>query len=83
MIIEIEYYKGDVKLHGKRLDARSLKRLLKSAESVCDDDGDLAETLCVYFGFERIAANTLPDWVYDRDTGMLFAPERGNRYDTL
>ncbi|MDE6727435.1 MAG: hypothetical protein K2J80_05795 [Oscillospiraceae bacterium] len=86
MIIEIEYYKGDVKLHGKRLDARSLKRLLKSAESVCSDagdGGDLAETLCVYFGFERIAANMLPDWVYDRDTGMLYAPERGNRYDTV
>ena len=74
MILEIEYYKGDVKLHGKRLDARSLKRLLKSAENVCGS-GDLAETLCARFGFERIVTDALPDWVYDRDTGLLYAPK--------
>ena len=72
MIIEIEYYKGNVKLHGKRLDARSLKRLLKIAESLC---GDLAETLCARFGFEKIVTDALPDWVYDRDTSLLYAPK--------
>lgn len=62
-------------LFGKQLDKRSLRCLLDKAESVCGDNDDLAELLCRCYGFERIAADTLPDWVYDRDTGKLYAPK--------
>lgn len=75
MILEIEYYKGDITLFGKRLDKCSLRKLLNEAEHICGVFGDLAETLCRYYGFDKIAANVLPDWVYDRDTGLLYAPK--------
>lgn len=75
MILEIEYYKGDVKLYGKSVDERSLRRVIKEAERACGNSGDLAEQLCRSYGFERIVTNALPDWVYDRDTGKLYAPK--------
>lgn len=75
MILEIEYYKGDVTLYRKCLDECSLRCLLTNAERVCGYSGDLAELLCRDHGFERIAADALPDWVYDRDTGKLYAPK--------
>lgn len=73
MILEIEFYKGDVMLAGKRLDKHSLRELLNRAEQICGASGDLAETLCSAYGFERIITNVLPDWRYDRDTGELYA----------
>lgn len=76
MIIEIEYYKGDATLYGKRLDMRSLHRLLKEAEKcVCGNSCCLTDMLCRYYGFEKVYTDKLPDWVYDRDTGLLYAPK--------
>lgn len=75
MIIEIEYYKGNAVLFGKRIDRAVLRRMLNEAGRVCGDTGDLAEMLCRRYGFERIADNIRPDLIYDRDTGRLYAPK--------
>lgn len=75
MILEIEYYKGDVKLHGKRLDKHSLRRLLNNAEGVLSGGEDLAELLFRCYGFEKIVTDEIPNWIYDRDTGSLYAPK--------
>lgn len=75
MILEIEYYKGDVMLTGKRLGEPELREVLNEAERLCGGAGDLAEILCRDFGFEPIGADAFPDWRYDRDTGLLYAPK--------
>lgn len=74
MILEIEFYKGDALLTGKHLNEHSLRKLLKNVKRQCGDSGDLAETLCRNYGFERITAEVFPDWRYDRDTGLLYKP---------
>lgn len=76
MVLEIEYYKGNTTLFGKRLDKCSLRQLLNEAEQICGICGDLAETLCRYYGFDKINANEFPEWVYDRDTRMLYMPKK-------
>ena len=71
MIIEIEYYKGNAVPFGKRVDRVALRRLLSETEQI----GDLDETLCGSYGFERIADDVHSDPVYDRDTGRLYEPK--------
>lgn len=72
MLIEIEYYKGDVILTGKSRGAAVLKRQLAETEQLYARETDnFTELLCGRFGWTRIQTDVPPDYVYDRDTGML------------
>lgn len=79
MIIETEYYKGDVRLSGARLPRGELAANLAEVEQIYDRAEDnFTELFCRMFGFERLAENisdALPDFVYDRDTGALYSPK--------
>lgn len=77
MIIEIEYYKGDVRLSGTKCPRLELAAKFAGVERIFDKAEDnFAELFCRIYGFEEVPAGTaLPDWVYDRDTGRLYAPK--------
>lgn len=72
MIVEIEYYKGDVLLTGKPRGAAELKRQFAEAEMLFDRENDnFTELLCRQFGWAVIQTDEPPDYVYDRDTGIF------------
>lgn len=77
MIVEIEYYKGDVRFSGAKCPRLELAAKFAGVERIYDKAEDnFAELFCRMFGFEKLpedAADALPDWVYDRDTGRLYA----------
>lgn len=55
MLIEIEYYKGDVILTGKTRSAAALKRQPAETEKLYDGATDnFTELLCGRFGWTRI-----------------------------
>ena len=73
MILEIEYYKGDVLLMGKSRSAAALKQEIAEVERLYDVERDnFTELLCRMFGWTRIQTDEFPDCVYDRDTGIFF-----------
>ena len=72
MIIEIEYFKGDVLLTGKACSRAAVKRQLAETERLYDRENDnFTELLCRRFGWTVIQTETTPDYVYDRDTKKL------------
>jgi len=72
MIIEIEYYKGDVILTGKARGNEVLRRQLADIKRRYDRAADnFTELLCRVYGWELIRTDCAPDYVYDRDTGKL------------
>lgn len=72
MIVEIEYYKGDVLLTGKPCGAGELKRQFAEAERLFDRENDnFTELLCRRFGWAVIQTDEPPDYVYDHDTGIF------------
>lgn len=79
MIIEIEYCKCDVRLSGVKIPRGELAARFAEVERIYDKAEDnFAELFCRMFGFERLSENAsdaLPDFVYDRDTGALYAPK--------
>lgn len=73
MIIEIEYYKGNVLLTGKSRSMAVLKRQLAEIENLYDRPNDnFTALLCRRFGWTRIQTDEFPDITYDRDTGNFF-----------
>lgn len=79
MIIEIEHYKGDIRLCDAKYPRSELDAKFAGIERIYDKTEDnFAELFCRMYGFEKLsenAANALPDYVYDRDTGKLCTPE--------
>lgn len=79
MIIEIEYCKGDVRLSGSKIPRGELAAKFAEVERIYDKAEDnFAELVCRMFGFEKLSgsvANAFPDFVYDHDTGALYAPK--------
>lgn len=72
MIIEIEYYKSDVLLYGKKINERDLKRQLIEIENSYDKmEDNFIELFCRRFGWTILNTNSEPDFTYDRDTGFL------------
>lgn len=72
MLIEIEYYKGDVILTGKARSAAVLKRQISETEQLYDRETDnFTKLLYGRFGWTRIQTDVPPDYVYDRDTGIF------------
>lgn len=79
MIIEIEYYKGDIRLSGAKIPRGELAAKFAEVERIYDKAEDnFAELFCRISGFEELTENVadaLQDYVYDRDTGALYAPK--------
>ena len=72
MIIEIEYYKGNVLLTGKARGTAALKRQIADVEKLYDRENDnFTELLCRMFNWTMIQTDEFPDYIYDRDTEIL------------
>ena len=72
MLVEIEYYKGNLILSGKKVSFTELKEQIKSVENLYDKQEDnFTELLCRMYGYDIVSEQLLPDYVYDRDTEKL------------
>lgn len=77
MIVEIEYYKGDILLMGKPRGMTVLKRQFAEIEGLFDKENDnFTELLCRRFGWEVIQTDEPPDYIYDCDTGIFSEAKR-------
>ena len=75
MIICIEYWKGDAFLTGQKISAFELKQQLNQVERIYDKyEDNFILLLCRMYGWEcvDVSEDVLPDFTYDRDTGLLF-----------
>ena len=76
MILEIEYYRGDIRLIGKTENISELKRQLTETENLYDKETDnFTELFCRMFHWSVTDTDEIPDYVYDRDTMCLYKPE--------
>jgi len=72
MIIEIEYYKGDVLLYGNNISEFELKKQLIEIENSYDKcEDNFVNLFCRRFSWTILNTYDLPDFRYDRDTGLL------------
>ena len=72
MIIEIEYFKGDTFLCGKRVTFGKLREQIKDVEQIYDRQEDnFIELLCRMYGWTVISEDEDPEYTYDRDVGKL------------
>ncbi|MBD5080857.1 MAG: hypothetical protein HDT44_03720 [Ruminococcaceae bacterium] len=74
MIIEIEYYKGDILLLGKRRSQDQLQKELEEVEKIYNKNEDnFIEFLCKKYVWVMIDKTENPEYTYDRDIGKLVA----------
>ncbi len=72
MIVEIEYYKGDVLLYGNKILPHALKNQLIEIENSYDKTQDnFIDLFCRRFGWTILYTDVVPDFTYDRDTRVL------------
>ena len=72
MILEIEYYKGDVFLTGKNISELSLRKQIEYVHKKFDREHDnFTELLCRCFNWEILSYDGIPDYTYDRDIEKL------------
>lgn len=68
MIIEIEYYQGDILLSGKQISYAEFLKQLRKIESDYDREQDnFIALLCRRYGWTIIETLDNPVYVYDRD----------------
>lgn len=80
-ILEIEYYQKDTLLWGKNISKAVLKKQLEEIEITYDHEEDnFIELLCRKYGWTVLQTKESPDYIYDRDTGMLLEQIRENRW---
>ncbi|MDE6666408.1 MAG: hypothetical protein K2K14_09560 [Ruminococcus sp.] len=73
MIIEIEYYKGNIMLSGKSVSFSEMKKQLETTENIHDAETDnFIELLCRNYQWTVIEIDIMPDYVYDRDIRKLY-----------
>ncbi len=78
-ILEIEYYeyKKDILLYGKTISKEALKKQLEEIEMIYDRENDnFIDLLCIRYGWSVLETKELPDYIYDRDTGMFLKQDR-------
>lgn len=76
MIIEIEYYKGDIKLSGAKCSRVVLEKRFAEIERIYNKtEDDFAELFCRLYGFERIITDQFPELVYDHDIRRVYIPK--------
>lgn len=72
MVVEIEYYKGDVLLYGNNISKYDLKKQLIEIENSYDKlEDNFVNLFCRRFGWTVLNTDDLPDFTYDRDAGLL------------
>ena len=78
ILLEIEYYKGDIILRGKTVPKKELLEQIRLIESKYDHEEDnFVAMLCRVYGYERIDIDEcFVDYVYDRDIGRLFTKNK-------
>lgn len=68
MIIEIEYYQGDILLSGKQISYAEFLKQLRKIESDYDrEQNNFIALLCRRYGWTIIETLDNPVYVYDRD----------------
>lgn len=68
MIVEIEYYQGDVLLYGKHISLGEFIGQMKSIEADYDRQEDnFIALLCRRYHWEICTEDLRPQYVYDRD----------------
>lgn len=73
MIVEIEFYKGDVLLSGKSIPYNEFLRQINEIESDYDRIQDnFIALLCRRYGWTVTGGNLTPTYVYDRDTEKAY-----------
>lgn len=74
LIIEIEWYKGDTLLRGKKISFPIFKAQITKTEQDYDRDEDnFIALLCRRYHYEVISTDTAAaSFVYDRDTGKAY-----------
>lgn len=77
MILEVEYYKGNVFLFGKNRSQSEIKRQLAETEQDCDKNEDnFISLFCLRYdwtAFDPLNKKTeKTDYVYDRDIKKLY-----------
>lgn len=76
MTIEIEYFKRDILLYGKRVSMSDLKRQMEEIENAYDRvEDNFTALLCRRFGWECLKATEekeVPEFTYDRDVQRLY-----------
>ncbi|GKX60122.1 hypothetical protein [Leminorella grimontii] len=76
MIIEIEYFNGDVRLSGKKVSLSALKEQIKTIEELHDRVNDnFIALLCRMYRWDVIEFSGAVDFIYDRDIGKFFQPK--------
>lgn len=77
MIIEIEYYQGDMLLSGKQISYAEFLKQLRKIESDCDKEQDnFIALLCRRYGWTIIETLDNPVYVYDRDIQRAYRVRR-------
>ena len=72
MVVEIEYYKGDVLLYRNNISKYDLKKQLIEIENSYDKlEDNFVNLFCRRFGWKVLNTDALPQFIYDRDTGLL------------
>lgn len=72
MILEIEYYKGDILLIGNDISESALRKQIEYVKIIYDRESDnFTELLCRCFNWEILACKGIPDYIYDRDIEKL------------
>lgn len=75
MIVEIEYYKGDILLSGKQISYAEFLRQIKEIESVYDRIQDnFTDLFCRRYHWTIMETQENPIYVYDRDTQKAYRP---------
>lgn len=68
MIIEIEYYKGDVLLYGQKISYEELKQQFETVENLYDKTVDnFVALLCRMYHWKILEDDMQPQFIYDRD----------------
>lgn len=79
MIVEIEYYKGDILLSGKPIFYAEFLRQIKEIESVHDRIQDnFTDLLCWRYHWTIMETQENPIYVYDRDTQKAYRPSHSS-----
>ena len=84
MIVEIEFYKGDILLSGKQITYAEFLRQIHEIEAVYDRIQDnFIALLCRRYDWAVINTQKNPVYVYDRDTEKAYVPGhvRGYKYE--
>ena len=73
MILEIEFWKGDILLQGRKTPRHELQKQLKHIEEIYDRDSDnFVELLCRVYGWTKVdPSGDPPSVTFDRDTMLL------------